>query len=75
MYLSLTGNEFICEGFRDYIGSIIKLYNNVNTAESIFYVRYCGKSSLKIINILYKDSKIYLDRKMKRAVELAGVEY
>ena len=78
--LSLVGNKYMLEGFRDYINNIINIERKIRPHSTIYQICYGGKISQKIVNIIYKDSNIYLDRKMKLANKLMdkkfrGVKY
>lgn len=67
--VQLCGNKYITGSIQNI------LINNVNVnktkihpVSSIFLFRYTGIPARKIINYLYKDSKIYLNRKMEKAI-------
>lgn len=61
--IGITGNRNICEGFKSFCNKYIKTNANVKPHDSTWSFRLHGNIAFDIANILYKDSKIFLDRK------------
>ena len=76
-YVGLTGTEFICTGFKNFlisngISSPSKVAKRKNT--NCFSVRYGGNViSKKILELLYAECSIYLNRKYELALFIADI--
>lgn len=67
-FIKLVGSQEICTYFKDFIKNNVLIAANskaeVREKETIYEIQFSGKNlASEIINYLYKDSNIYLDRK------------
>lgn len=71
--IRLVGSQDLLEQFKEFIReSGIPTRANVKPHRSIFMYAVCGKYSIPIMELLYKEASVYLDRKMSLAREIAG---
>lgn len=64
--ISLYGTEGIVSGFKNYIVNKLNISNiKVGKCKTIYQVQICGDRRDKVLDLLYRDSTIYLDRKYK----------
>jgi len=62
--LDFTGSESILRNVRDILVSILRVNKNkVSPTKSVFRIQWSGKQAIKILNWLYKDSPVRLERK------------
>ncbi len=61
--VGFTGNHFMVQGFQSLLKKIFNYEVNITKDHSIFRIRVSGGKAYNIINYLYKNSIIYLDRK------------
>lgn len=73
--IRLYGSEETCLAFSQWVGSTCGLSIVVKPHKSIFVAGVCGlPSSTLISNTLYKDSTVFLPRKMEQAKKLKSLE-
>lgn len=71
--IGLCGSEDICTNIRDILSQNLNLdFGNkyqvtYNKKGHIYFIRFSGETAVKIMQYLYQDSKIYLDRKFDLA--------
>lgn len=68
--LSLCGSEFIIRQFMFFVKSIIPEYKRniyICKNKNLFEAKVSGFQALKVIEVLYSDAIIYLDRKYEKA--------
>jgi hypothetical protein len=65
LVICLNGIEQVLKVFCDFIKKEINLDLNIFPSKSICRTRAYGKKALDILDLLYGDSSIYLDRKME----------
>jgi transposase len=71
--VSLVGNKAMVEGFREFIAHFIHSNASVRPTASIFRVAYFGYAKPRaVVQLLYENATIYLDRKYALARELCG---
>ncbi len=71
--VSLVGNRFMVEGFREFIARFVNSNANVRSLKSIFRVGYFGRAVPRAVTqVLYGNAMIFLDRKYALARELCG---
>jgi hypothetical protein len=61
--LQLTGTEKVVMSFRNYITMIVGKYNKIKELIGCWETKIQGKTATQMVQFLYKDSTIYLDRK------------
>lgn len=71
--LQFAGNLDMVSGFKKWIDLNIKTNNKINTVKTIFNYSINGKNSLLASEALYKDSKIHLNRKYNKYLELVNL--
>jgi len=73
--INLVGSFWIVDGFIQYLSSKIKSKSKIKQINKIFCILYDGIYLTKqIVEILYKDANIFLDRKKKLADEILSIE-
>jgi hypothetical protein len=73
--LSLVGTYDVCFEFSEFIYKRIGIRVDVKNADGegdLKRIILYGENSVKMANIIYKDSKVYMDRKMAIAAEWCG---
>ena len=71
--MSLVGNRFIVEGFREFIARFVNTNAGVRPLKNIFRVAYSGRLVTRAVaQVLYGNATISLDRKYALARELCG---
>lgn len=79
-HFSILGNDLLINSINNIFYeecNVTKkeLYYSNSKNKNIVYLQYNRKKDLiKILNFLYKDSTIYLDRKFKKAVEIINIK-
>lgn len=77
--INFCGNLNMVEAFKDFISPKINSSANIRKLKPkdvIYYIYYSGDYKLKqIIDILYKDATVFLDRKKKKADMFLEIKY
>jgi hypothetical protein len=66
--VGISCNEFIADSFMDFL-SLNKIKGKKITDKSIFCVRITCKNAFNFLQLIYNDSKVYLDRKYQKYCE------
>jgi hypothetical protein len=79
--LRLYGGINTINFVRDYFWNNFKAYSNIGKRESklasniyLCYIAYRTNTAIKLIDFLYKDAKIFLDRKYKLAMQCGRIQ-
>ena len=71
--VSLVGNRFMVEGFREFIARFVNSNANVRPLKNSFRVGYFGRAVPRaVMQVLYGNATIFLDRKYALARQLCG---
>jgi hypothetical protein len=71
--MSLVGNRFMVEGFREFIARFVHTNAGVRPIKNIFRIAYFGRVIPRAVaQVLYENATIYLDRKYTLASQLCG---
>lgn len=62
-FIKICGSYDICNAFNEYVFSILGKRYSIIKANNIYAFGVCGNKAFKIASILYKNSRIFLDRK------------
>jgi len=67
--ITLTGTLEICQSFNEFVHRIINDLPNttIKKRKNIYEIVYSGRSAIKIIDLLYNNANIFLNRKKKIA--------
>jgi intein/homing endonuclease len=63
LYTTITGSEFLIENLYIKINNILGINGTVQSKPGCKVIKYCTKSSFILLNYMYENSTIYLDRK------------
>lgn len=72
-YITLCGSKFLLDQFSCYIKTTypeIMATVHYMKNSSIYQTHINGKNAIKVIEHLYKDTSVYLDRKYKKAMQI-----
>jgi len=74
-YILLCGTEGIVNGVDRVISSNLNIIGKVKNRNGLYHLKYVGHQKLKkIINYLYFDSTVFLDRKMESAQKILSIK-
>lgn len=74
-YIFLCGTENIIRGVDGVISSNLNIRGKIKNRNGLYHLKYVGHQKLKkIINYLYSNSTIFLDRKMELAQKILNIK-
>lgn len=72
--LGLSGSQFVCENFLEYVNGFVETNESVQCRESFYQIRFVGEQARKLIIKLYDEAYDedypYLERKMQKAINV-----
>lgn len=72
--LSVVGTEQMCTGFKLFCDLFCPLTRNIYKEKDYYRFHLSGKVAIDMMNILYKDSTVYLDRKYKTYLNILSLQ-
>ena len=67
LIIHLCGNYALLLQYVKFVYVNVKVNLNIRPVGNIYQVALCGSNAIKLVSLLYKDSVMYLDRKMELA--------
>ncbi len=71
--LELLGSSFVINSFIEFVGSSFNIHSSSSIDKNTPRVQLYGKSAIKVINSLYENATIALDRKAAKALKVRQI--
>lgn len=66
-HFALVGNRDMLGGFCDFVADVVSSRATIRPHARIYRIRYCGRAAAAVVELLYLNANVYLDRKKEVA--------